>query len=114
MEKGNNAKDYGPNKWKFASNNYGRLDAYFSSHVMQSKEHYYLTTLKLLAQIGGYVGLFRLTLFFLEIFQCGSFRQDEKIIAKLQKKVPRKKRNAHEVMADEQLIHLSNLGLDTL
>ena len=57
------------NKWKSVAQNYGRLDAYFLSHVMQSQEHYYLTPLKLFAQIGGYIGLFRLTLFLLDLLE---------------------------------------------
>merc|ERR1712224_309675 len=71
------------NKWKSVAQNYGRLDAYFSSHVMQSQEHYYLTPLKLFAQIGGYIGLFRLSLFLLDLFQCSKFRQDEKLVPKI-------------------------------
>ena len=102
------------NKWKLVSQNYGRLDAYFSSHVMQSQEHYYLTPLKLFAQIGGYIGLFRLSLFLLDLFQCSKFRQDEKLVPKIEKRFPGKKKNPHEVMADEQLIHLSSFALDTL
>ena len=81
---------------------------------MQSQEHYYLTPLKLFAQIGGYIGLFRLTLFLLDLCQCSKFRQDEKMVPKIQKRFPGKKKNPHEVMADEQLINLSSFALDTL
>jgi len=102
------------NQLKSYDKDLARMDVYFASHVMQSKEHYRLTTLKLFAQVGGYIGLFRLTLFLLELFQCSRFRQDEKIIPKIQKTFTGKKKNPHEVMADEQLINLSSFAIDAL
>ena len=105
------------NKFKQYDQDFARMDVYFASHVMQSKEHYHYTALKMLAQIGGYVGLFRLSLFLLELFQCNKYRQDDKIMAIVRKKISRTANNeksTHEILADEQLINLSNFALDTL
>ena len=93
------------------------MDVYFASHVMQSKEHYHYTVLKMLAQIGGYVGLFRLSLFLLELCQCNKYRQDDKILASVRKKISgrtKSEKSTHEILADEQFINLSNFALDTL
>ena len=105
------------NKYKQYDQDFARMDVYFASHVMQSKEHYHYTALKMLAQIGGYVGLFRLSLFVLELFQCNKYRQDDKILAVAHKKICKKKRckkSTHEILADDQLINLSNFALDAL
>ena len=102
------------NNRKYTNKDSGRVDLYFSPHVMQSKEHYYYTVIKLFAQIGGYIGLFRLTLFLLDLFRCSKYRQEDKIIPKAKNKFIKKKRNPHEVMADDHLINLSTYALDTL
>ena len=47
----------------------GRLFAYFSANVVQSQERYYITILKLAGQIGGYIGLFRLSIFLLGLMK---------------------------------------------
>ena len=102
------------NHRKHIDKEYARMDTYFASHVMQSKEHYYYTVLKLFAQIGGYIGLFRLTVLLLDLFRCSRFRQDDKLLPKLEKKFTSKKKNPHVVMADDQLMNLSTFALDAL
>ena len=52
-----------------------------------------------------------------QLFQCKKYRQDDKILAMVRKKISRTTNNeksTHEILADEQLINLSNFALDTL
>jgi hypothetical protein len=50
------------NEFQNEAKNHGILLAYFSSIVIQSREHYFITIIKLAGQIGGYFGLLRLAL----------------------------------------------------
>ena len=104
------------NQRKYNDKFFAQMDVYFSSHVMKSEEHYYYTVIKLLAQIGGYVGLFRLSMFLLDFFRVTKLRQDDKVKSKIKTRIgSRKKKNADEiVMADEHLINLSTLAINNL
>ena len=48
----------GKNYRKYTTREYGELYIYFAYVVSQSKEHYFYTFYRLLAEVGGYVGLF--------------------------------------------------------
>ena len=62
----------GAKNQQLENKSHAKLYAYFASHVTQSVEHYYYTILKLVAQIGGYLGLFRVMQFLLDL--CGFSR----------------------------------------
>ena len=55
------------NERRNEENEHAQLFAYFSSSVVQSREHYFITIIKLAGQIGGYIGLFRLALTILNL-----------------------------------------------
>ena len=68
-------------------NSTAQLNAYFSSTVIKSKEHYVMTITMLAGQIGGYFGLLRLILRILkwtklesviENYVCGDFKKESK------------------------------------
>ena len=66
----------GMNKREKEDKTQGKLIAYFSSSVVQSQEHYYITIIKLAGQIGGYIGLFRLSLFLLGMIKFHTLIED--------------------------------------
>ena len=45
----------------------GLLMLYYSSKVIKSQEHYMIPSIKLIGQLGGYIGMYRLCLFFLSL-----------------------------------------------
>ena len=55
---------------------HAHLLAYFSSTVVQSREHYFITIIKLAGQIGGYIGLLRLALSVLAWANIDTFMQE--------------------------------------
>ena len=57
------------NEQIYVDEKHGKLQAYFSSSVLQSRERYFITILKLAGQIGGYIGLFRTTLILLGLMK---------------------------------------------
>ena len=57
------------NEQIYEDKKHGKLQAYFSSSVVQSRERYFITILKLAGQIGGYIGLFRLSLILLGLMK---------------------------------------------
>ena len=67
------------NRMKLKSKDHAKVYAYFSSRVTQSEEHYFYTALTLLAQLGGYVGLFRSTQFLLDLCQFSRLRQNDRL-----------------------------------
>ena len=62
----------GKNQKRDDDKDYSLMYCYFSSHVIKSQEHYFYNLIKLLAQLGGYASLFRLTLYLLD--KCGFSR----------------------------------------
>ena len=67
------------NQMKLDNKDIAKVYAYFSSHVTQSEEHYFITLLKLVAQLGGYFGLFRTSLVLLEMCHFSRLRQDDRL-----------------------------------
>ena len=46
---------------------YGNLNIYFSPRIIQNEEHYLYSYLKLIAEIGAYLGIYRLVLWLLSL-----------------------------------------------
>ena len=61
------------NEYQNEATNYATLLVYFSPNVVQSREHYFITIIKLAGQIGGYVGLLRFALSVLERAKVSAF-----------------------------------------
>ena len=75
---------HGKNYRKYYTRNYGELYVYFGFAVTKSTEHYFYTGYRLVAEVGGYVGLFIGYSFFHLV---GSIRYGlENIFAKNKKK----------------------------
>ena len=101
----------GMNEVDRTEKNEGRLVAYFSSSVVQSQEHYYITIIKLAGQIGGYIGLFRLSLFLLGLIKFHS------IIEEVFEKDPesdKKVQNEHVDKCNDSNGDDPGIGLSTL
>ena len=64
------------NYQKFDNRNYSQMYFYFPSRVMRSEEHYLITFLKLIAQVGGYLGLYRITVWLLELCKFNRLKRD--------------------------------------
>ena len=62
------------NYMKYNNRNYSQVYFYFPSRVTKSEEHYLYSGLKLLAQIGGYLGLYRIAIWFLELCKFNRLR----------------------------------------
>ena len=93
----------------------GQLLAYFSSNVAQSREHYFITVIKLAAQIGGYIGLFRLSITLLNLIKFNALidgvfvnRKSDKIVQE-EEEVDR----CNESYGSDTLIGLSPLAINT-
>ena len=56
--------------------NHSEVLFYFSPRVMKSEEHYLYTFLKLIGQIGGYLGLYRIVLWFLDLCRFNRLKGD--------------------------------------
>jgi hypothetical protein len=93
-------------------NGYAQLYAYFSSNVVQSREHYFITILKLAGQIGGYIGLFRMALTLLNLAKCDKLTEGVSFIRKSEEniKVHDEERNAEN--GDDALIGLAPLAIN--
>ena len=46
---------------------YGKLNIYFSPRIIQNEEHYLYSYLKLIAEVGAYLGIYRLVLWLLSL-----------------------------------------------
>ena len=64
------------NRKMYHDRNYSQLYLYFSSRVIKSEEHYVYTIIKLMAQIGGYISLCRLALWFLDLCKFSKLREE--------------------------------------
>ena len=64
------------NYQKFENRTYSQMYFYFPSRVAKSEEHYLYTTLKLIAQVGGYLGLYRIALWLLELCKFNRLRKE--------------------------------------
>ena len=67
------------NYQKIPDRNYSQMYVYFSPFVFTCEEHYLYSFLKLVAEVGGYLGLFRLTLWGLDLCKFGKLRENSKI-----------------------------------
>ena len=56
--------------------NYSKLYLYFSSRIKKTEEHYEYSFLKLIGQIGGYLGLYRILLWVLDLCQLNRLRKE--------------------------------------
>ena len=93
-------------------NEYAQLYAYFSSNVVQSREHYFITVIKLAGQIGGYIGLFRLALTILNLVKFDTLIKD----TNLTKEKPESAKDdgiESDATGTDQLIGLSPLAIDS-
>ena len=101
------------NQQGYDDKNYSQMSSYFSAQVMKSEEHYFFTIIKLVAQIGGYVGLTRLAMTLLELCNFGKLRQDDKLRDLLKLK---RKNNVDEIHArgNDHLIDLSTLAINNV
>ena len=107
---------------------HGQLLAYFSSNVVQSREHYFITLIKLAGQIGGYVGLFKLSIFLLDLIKFNTLingvfekskndktvinEKNDKMIVKKDKKVVDQGVKCNESPRSDHLIELSALAIN--
>ena len=106
----------GMNEKERENKNEGVLFAYFSSSVVQSQERYYITIIKLAGQIGGYIGLFRLSIFLLGLIKFNSLiegvfqneREDDK------DKAAEDSKKSNENHADDVTIGLSTLAINNI
>ena len=57
------------NYMKRDSQRYSQMYLYFPSRVARNEEHYLYTFLKLIGQIGGYLGLYRLSVWILDLLK---------------------------------------------
>ena len=60
------------------SQRYSQMYLYFPSRVTRSEEHYLYTFLKLIGQIGGYLGLYRLSVWILDLLKFNTLIKDVK------------------------------------
>ena len=93
-------------------NGYAQLYAYFSSNVVQSREHYFITIIKLAGQIGGYIGLFRLALTLLNLAKFDKLTEGVTFIGKNEElvDVPDEESNAEN--GEDVLIGLTPLAIN--
>ena len=70
--------DIGAKNYQTHDKNYSQMYLYFPSRVTKSEEHYLYTFLKLIGQIGGYLGLYRLFLWILDLFRFNKLVNDTK------------------------------------
>ena len=61
---------------KLGHQNFSQAYFYFSPSVMKSEEHYEYSFLKLIGQIGGYLGLYRICLWVLDLCKFNTLRKD--------------------------------------
>ena len=103
------------NEQKNKKNDYAQLSVYYSSSVVQSKEHYFITIVKLAGQIGGYIGLFRLSITILDLIKFGTLIEDTPLRKKKEENI--KEEEGEEVKdfnsnVEDKLIGLTPLGID--
>ena len=92
----------------------GKLVLYFPSSVKQSQEHYFITLVKLAGQIGGYIGLFKLSIFLLGLLKFHSLidglveiqKSNEEIEADIEQKY-------NDSTGDDPLTELSILAINS-
>ena len=94
------------NREELEHKNYSQVYFYFSPRVMKSEEHYLYSFLKLIGQIGGYLGLYRIVLWFLDL--CHFNRLKEKAPSKRNVLIHPKKEK------DDNLVSLSVLAIDSI
>ena len=90
---------------------YAQLYLYFSSSIVQSKEHYFITIIKLAGQIGGYIGLFRLSLTILNLLKFDSLLQDTPFSKKQDEDIKEEDKDSNSNVEDT-LIGLTPLGIN--
>ena len=94
------------NREELEYKNYSQVYFYFSPRVMKSEEHYIYSVLKLIGQIGGYLGMYRIVLWFLDL--CHFNRLKEKAPTKRNVLTNPKKEK------DDNLVSLSVLAIDSI
>ena len=92
---------------------YSQMFSYFSAQVPKSKEHYVFSIIKLVAQIGGYIGLFRLFMTFLDLCNFRRLRQDDKLRALIKSNRQNNVDDAHAKGSDH-LVDLSVLAVNNV
>ena len=102
------------NEQKNKKNDYAQLYVYFSSSVVQSKEHYFITIVKLAGQIGGYIGLFRLSITILNLIKFNSLIEDTLLRKKKDENVKEDEEEDKDSNSnvEDKLIGLTPLGID--
>ena len=87
--------------------NFSQAYFYFSPSVMKSEEHYEYSFLKFVGQVGGYLGLYRICLWILELCKFNTLRKDTTSKTKDIKETD-------ETSTKDKLISLSVLALETI
>ena len=64
------------NRIELDHQNYSKVYLYFAPRVMRSEEHYVFSFLKLIGQIGGYLGLYRIILWILDLCQFNKLKEN--------------------------------------
>ena len=100
------------NERRNEENKYAQLFAYFSSSVVQSREHYFITLIKLAGQIGGYIGLFRLALFLLGLVKFNTLIESVTEITENEEK-EKEKMEETDSHGTDQLIGLTPLAINS-
>ena len=94
------------NNQRFENRTYSQVYFYFSPRVMKSQERYLYSFLKLVAQIGGYLGLYRIFLWFLELSKFNTLRG--RSMSKTKDSIK------HNKNATNNLMSLSALALESI
>ena len=87
--------------------NFSQAFFYFSPRVMKSEEHYEYSFLRLIGQIGGYLGLYRICLWVLDLCKFNKLRKDTTSKTKDIKE-------HEEASTKDKLISLSVLALESI
>jgi hypothetical protein len=90
----------------------GHLVAYFSSNIAQSREQYFITVIKLAGQIGGYIGLFRLSLTLLNLIKFNKLVDGVFVNKKSDKIVQAEPVDRYNENGNDALIGLSTLAIN--
>ena len=99
------------NELESKSKNSAQLYVYFSSSIVQSKEHYFITIIKLAGQIGGYIGLFRLSLTILNLVKFDTLVQDTPFSKKQDEDIKEEDKES-KADVEDTLIGLTPLGIN--
>ena len=99
------------NELKNKDNEYAQLLVYYSASVVQSREHYFITLIKLAGQIGGYIGLFRLSLTILNLAKFDTLLNGTPI-KRENKDIKREDDKDSNSNAEDVLIGLAPLGIN--